>query len=77
MFLSYYNQQLASTKSNIAQKLGGIATADQLKTTAKKITTTAFKIAFIADPLLLPVVQAGLEQLKGLCQLVRSMHIHE
>ncbi len=54
-----------------------MATHSKLKITAKQLPATLFKIAFIADPLLWPVLQAGVDQLKGLWQLIKPVNPYE
>jgi hypothetical protein len=61
-----------SIKSNV-----DLALRSELKTKAKQLTGVILQVAFITDPLLLPVLQAGLDQLKGLVQLMKASDIHE
>jgi hypothetical protein len=74
MFFSLYKQQQPSAKATSIPVMWNKTTEAKLKTTAKQISTTLVKVAFIADPLLWPVLQAGLDQLKGMVQLIRSVN---
>lgn len=77
MFSSFYNGQQALLEYNDKPKTGDLLKAGRLKTTAKQVTTTLVSFALAADPLLWPVLQAGFDQVKGLCQLIKAAATNE